>query len=105
MELPWCLPSRTPSLPLDPGVSGELIEARAFDMWAGGEWQLWPLLCDCAAERLGVFPLKHSSFYPFSGGFSSTSLGLEKVGRDRCMVMGMALASYTSLPLHSLGPP
>uniref|UniRef100_A0A8C9DDD2 FAM3 metabolism regulating signaling molecule A n=1 Tax=Prolemur simus TaxID=1328070 RepID=A0A8C9DDD2_PROSS len=24
-----------PSLPLDSGVSGELIEARAFDMWAG----------------------------------------------------------------------
>lgn len=20
------------------GVSGELLEARAFDMWAGGEW-------------------------------------------------------------------
>lgn len=32
-------PSRTPSLSLNPGVSGELIEARAFDMWAGGEWR------------------------------------------------------------------
>lgn len=23
---------------LTTGVSGELLEARAFDMWAGGEW-------------------------------------------------------------------
>lgn len=38
---PGSLPRRIPVLPLAPGVSGELIEARAFDMWAGGEWPSW----------------------------------------------------------------
>lgn len=41
-NFPGSLPSKIPALPLDPGVSGELIEARAFDMWAGGEWLLRP---------------------------------------------------------------
>lgn len=36
--MPWWLAQEDPILPVDPGVSGELIEARAFDMWAGGEW-------------------------------------------------------------------
>lgn len=39
---PSSLPNKIPIFPLDPGVSGELIEARAFDMWAGGKWLPWP---------------------------------------------------------------
>lgn len=50
VELPGSSSSRTPSLPVTAGVSGELIEARAFDMWAGGE-------SPCIARSLMCHPL------------------------------------------------
>lgn len=102
MELPWRLAQQDPSLPLNPGVSGELIEARAFDMWAGGEWPPWPpafCLCSRMTEHLSpeAPPSVHSLWLEHLPGFGK---GRE---RDRRVVRGMALASYTSRSLHLLG--
>ena len=97
MELPWRLAQQDPSLPLDPGVSGELIEARAFDMWAGGEWPLWPpafCLCCRMTEHLSpeAPPSVHSLWLEHLPGFGK---GRE---RDRRVVRGMAW------PLTPVGP-
>ena len=78
-----------PNSSLYPGVNGDLIEARAFDMWAGGEsGRRYHFDCgNDSSFALNAVPsvgsprqLKHS-------------LAFRKGGEDWCTVRDLALAS------------